>query len=408
MRKILGMSILFMSLACVSAVQGADFEVHPSLAVNQEYTDNVFETGTNRISDFITRALPGISMSYKVPAFKGDLSYQFDYRHYAKNSRKDEITHTLGAKGYLIAVQNLLFLDVSDDYQRVSLDVTRDVRSESLFLNQSDRNIVIVSPYINLQLAERTKLKTGYRFVDTRYFDSAGVSKMQHIGLAEVTHALTKQLDLTAGYTFTREQADINNFNQHLAQGGFRYEYADKSFVFAQGGNTWTRYESGQRLNSVFWDGGITHLFDSVTVSVTTGKHYAEDPLRNIVQETFVNGLIEKRFKNGSLGIAPLYSEYKQPESGTMQTKKYGATAKGTYDFSPDLSGTLAFTAEKYEQPQLGSYTRRYLVNSGLSYLIAEKLTLSLYYNYADYSSPGIAADNYHVNRGIVEIRKVF
>lgn len=408
MLKVFRASMLFSSVAVATIAQGAEFEVHPSLAVNQEYTDNVFETSANRVSDYITRALPGIVMSYKSPAFTGDLNYLFDYRHYAKNSRKDEITHTLGAKGYLIAIQNLAYLDVTDDYQRVSLDVARDVSQESLFLNQSDRNIVNASPYITLRPTDRTVLKAGYRFVDTRYFDSPAINKMDHIGFAELTHGLTERFSLTAGYTFTREQAKINDFNQHLAYGGFRYEYADKSFLFGQGGNVWTSYQNGQRLNSVFWNAGISHTMDTVTASVTTGKHYIEDPLRSIIQETFVTGVLEKRFDKGLVSLSPIYSEYVQAGSDSINTRKYGATARGQYSFTDDLSGSVSFGAEKYEQPQFGSYTRRFLVTSGLSYLIARQLTVSLFYNYADYYSPGIAADNRHVNRGMIEIKKVF
>ncbi|CAH2031359.1 TIGR03016 family PEP-CTERM system-associated outer membrane protein [Trichlorobacter ammonificans] len=409
MLKSSGVFIMGSIVVAAAVAQGAEFEVHPSLTVSEEYTDNVFESRTNRLSDFITRALPGVSLSYKAPAFTGDLNYQLDYRHYAKKRRDDEITHLLAAKGYLVAVNNLLYLDVTDDYQRVSLDVARDVSKESLFLNQSDRNVVAASPYFKLNLTDRTLLKTGYRFVDTRYFDSPAINKMDHIGFAELTHALSQGLELTAGYTFTRELANNDNFNQHLAFGGFRYEYAEKSFLFAQGGNSWTRYDhSDQRLSSAFWNAGITHQVDTVTATVTTGKHYVEDPLRNIVQETFVTGTLEKRFKNGLVSIAPIYSEFKQTETGSMRTKKYGGTARGQCELSSDLSGTLSFTAEKYEQPQQGSYTRRLLASAGLSYLLAEQLTLSLSYYYADYYSPGIATDNYHVNRGIVEIRKVF
>lgn len=400
-------ALLGMAVAATSA-SGADYEIHPSLALNQEYTDNVFETGTNRVADFITRVLPGISMSYQAPSLKGDLSYTFDYRHYARGHRKDEITHTLGAKGYLIAIKDLLFLDVVDDYQRASLNVTRDLASESLFLDQSDRNIVTAFPYILLHPTARTDLKTGYRFTDTRYFDSPAISKMDHAGVIELSHALTEQLKLTSGYTFTRELADQNNFSQHQAVGGFRYEYADKSYLFAQGGYTWTNYSNGQRFQSIFWNGGITQVIDSVTATVTTGRHYVEDPLRSIMQETYVSGSLEKRFSKGMVSIAPVYSEYKTPGAGSIDTRKYGASVRGQYQIAEDLSGEASFAAEKYEQPQLASYTRRFVTHAGLRWLLAKQLTLSLAYYYVDYYSPGIATDNRHVNRGMIEIKKVF
>jgi len=408
MSKILGTSVAVVVLAVVNISQAAEFEVHPSMAVSEEYTDNVFETTTNRVSDYITRVLPGIAMSYSAPALTGNLGYVFDYRYYARDTHKDETTHSLTAKGKLTAVDNLLFLEISDEYQRVSLDATRDVTRESLFVNQSDRNVATVSPYLTLRVTERIPVKFGYRFIDTRYFDSVGIDKSDHIAFMDVSYELSKRWILTASYTFTRELADIDNYSQHQALGGFRYEYADKSFLFAQAGNAWTSDDSGQSINSLNWNAGFTHVFDTVTGTVNTGVRYNEDPLSNIMKESFVSGVIEKRLARGSMSLSPMYSEYVLTKTDTLQTKKYGATASGQYDFTADLKGRVAFTAEKYEQPLLGSYTRRFQVDSGLSYLLAEQLVASLSYVYAGYYSPGIASDNRHVNRAMIEIKKTF
>lgn len=401
-------SIVFVILSAAHLAQGAESEVHPSLAVSEEYTDNVFETRTNRISDFITRALPGLVASYKAPALSGDINYVLDYRHYTRNTHEDEIAHALSAKANLTAVENLLFLDVSDEFQRVSLDATRDVSRESLFVNQSDRNIVTASPYIKFHPTERILVKSGYTFMDTRYFGTSGVNKVNHIGILETAYELSKSLSLTADYTFTRETSDLDNFSQHRALGGFRYEYAETSFIFAQAGNTWTRYDAGQRLSNIVWNAGFTHVFDTVTATVTTGVRYDEDPLRNIIEESFVSGTVEKRLNKGSLSFSPGYSEYVLTKTDVLQTKKYGATVRGQYEFVTDLNGSISFTAEKYEQPLLGSYTRRFLVDSRLSYLLAEQLSVSLGYVYSDYYSPGILTDNRHVNRVMVELKKTF
>lgn len=408
MFNILRGATFFSIMSIVTVAQGAEFELHPSVAVNEEYTDNVFETNTNRTSEYITRTLPGLTASYKAPALNADLNYVFDYRHYSRKNHEDEIAHSLSTKAHLTAVENLLFLDVSDEYQRVSLDVTRDVTRESLFVNQSDRNVVTASPYFTLHPTERIMLKPGYRFIDTRYFGSSGYDKTDHIAFLNMTYELSKRWFLTVDYTFFRETAVIDNLSQHQILGGFRYEYADKSFVFAQAGNSWTSYDSGQRLNNIVWNAGLTHVFGTVTGTVITGVRYNEDPLSNIMKESFVAGSLGMRLERGSLSFSPMYSEYVLTKTDTLQTKKYGATASGQYEFNADLNGKLAFTAEKYEQPLLGSYTRRFQADSSLSYLLAKQLVVSLSYVYAGYYSPGIAYDNRHVNRAMIEIKKTF
>lgn len=406
--KALRGTLLFSMLSVAAVAQGGEYELHPSLAVSEEYTDNVYETNTNREFDYITRVLPGLAASYKAPALTGDLSYVFDYRNYARGSHKDDTTHALSAKAKLTAADNLLFLDVSDEYQRVSLDVTRDVTKESLFVGQADRNIVTVSPYLTLRPSERIPIKAGYRFINTRYFSLPAIDKTDHIAFFDLAYELTKRFSLTAGYTFTREIADIGNFSQHQGLAGFRYEYADKSFIFAQAGNSWIEYDNGRHLNGFVWNAGFTHEFDSISATITTGVKLDEDPLSNSIQESFVGGTLEKRFQRGTLSISPNYSEYVMTETAIQKTRKYGSTAKVNYEFSTDFKGRLAFTIEKYEQLLQGGYTRRSLVDSGLSYLLADQLTVSLSYIFVNYFSPSIVADNREINRAMIEIKKTF
>jgi len=393
-------------LSLAASGQAAEYDLHPSLAVSSEFTDNVFETSSNRVSDYIVRTLPGLTATYTSQALKTDLAYLFDYRHYVQKKRDDEITHSLTAKGALTVVENLLHLTVSEEYQRVSLDATRDVTRESLFLNQSDRNVVSVSPYITLRPSERTSLKAGYRFTDTRYFKSSAIDKVDHSAYTNLAYELSKRLSLTADYTFTRELADIDNLSQHRALGGFRYEYAATSFVFAQGGNSWTRYSKSRRLSSVVWDAGLSHVFDTRTVMLATGVRYNEDPLSDMIKESYVSGSLEQRLDKGSVSISPLYSNFVPTKSASQRTEKYGASLRGQYELGPDLSGTVVFSAEKYEQ--LGSYTRRFQVDSGLSCLLAKGLTASLTYIYVEYYSPGIVADNRHINRAMLQVSKIF
>lgn len=398
-------------LGMSTAAHAGEGAIHPSIAVSEEFNDNVFDS-TRRVTDYITHVLPGVAATYDAPAFKGDLMYSFDYRYYAKNSRVNDTTHNLLANGHLTAVENLLFLDVKDQYQRVSLDATRDTSKESLFTNQSDRNVVSAAPYFTLHPGQRTTVKTGYRYVDTRYFNlsgqSPGIDKTNHVGYLEINHELSQRWTMRAGYTFTREEANVDDYNQHQAFGGFRYEYADKSFLFADAGNTWTLFDSGHRLNNLYWNAGVTHTFDTVTATISSGVSYDEDPRSNILQNTFVNGDVEKRLKNGSLKLSLAYSEYVLAETDVLQTRKYSGTVAGRHEFTSRLNGTVSFTAEKYDQVLLHSYTRRLMADSGLSYILAEQLTLSLNYNYVDLYSPGIALDNRHINRVTLEIRKVF
>jgi len=392
-----------------SVSMAGDFEIHPSVAVSEEYTDNVFNSSTDRVDDFITRLMPGVVMGYKSQRLNADLNYMYDYRYFADDSHENDTAHLLDFRGVLMPVENLFYIDLSDTYQRVSLDVTnKDVTKESLYADQVEQNVATVSPYFRLNLGERGTVKTGYRYVDTRYFDENGFDKTDHVAFLDASYRTSERFWLTTGYTFTHEDSDFDDYDQHLAYGGFRYEYGANSFIFGQGGYAWTEFDSGHNFDSRFWSGGASHTFDTVTASMSTGVKYEEDPQRNIIQDNFVRVALDNSLQRGAVGIFAAYDEYVLTETDTVQTRKYSAGVHGRHEFTPDLNGRLAVSLERYEQPILDGDTRRILVDTGISYQLGRQFTLALSYIYSEYDSDDFAEDNKYVNRGMIELKKTF
>jgi len=403
------LSIILSVLILAAVAQGSEFSIHPAIAVREEYNDNIFLTSSNKTNDFITEAMPSIELKYKAPILDLGINYTYDYIYYAKGSQGTDQTHNLNANAHLTMVENLLFLDVTDTYSRVSLDVTRNFSRDSLFVNQTDQNTLTVSPNVVLHPNQLMVVKAGYRFIDYRYIDSPGIDKTDHVGYLDASYEVSPNWFITWGYTFTRELGDdALDFNRHEPYAGFKYEYANKSFLFGQVGYTWISYDNGQKLNHIYWNAGFTHNLDPVTFTINTGVRYDEDPQSNITQETFVAASIDRQFEKGSMGLSAYYSEYDQPNTNSLQTRKYGGSIRGSYQFTSLLTGNLSFTAEKYDQPQQDSYSRYLSATAGLSYILFHDCTASLNYIYTDSYSPGITMDNYRVNRAMVEIRKVF
>jgi uncharacterized protein (PEP-CTERM system associated) len=115
---------------------------------------------------------------------------------------------------------------------------------------------------------------------------------------------------------------------------------------------------------------------------------------------------VSKTIARGSLGLNLSYAELENIVTERLQTRNYVGTVRSSYELLPKLTGTLAFTAAKYDRKDLGSYTRNFYVDSGLSYPLGDYLTMALNYKYSDYSSASIAADNHQVNRVILEVKK--
>jgi hypothetical protein len=395
-----------------AATAEAEFSIHPSIAVGEEYNDNVFDSSINKKTDYITHGKPELVLKYKTPLWDWDLNYLFDYRYYAKNSVTNDYTHALNATGLITVIDNFLFLDVKETFQRVSLDITRDFTRESLNFNQTDSNVVSASPYITLRPFTRVSTQIGYRYANIWYNDPLAISKTQHNGFINIDYEVLPKLFVNSGYTFTHSEArqdpQINNYDRHTVFVGPRYEYAEKSFIYGQGGYTIIDYSSGIRFRNPYWNVGITHTFDTYVATVETLVKYDEDPLQNITQETGYSGKLEKKFPRGTIALSGGYSEYKDIKVDKLTTTRYGAELKASYELLSKLTANLDFLAERFDFKDAGSHTRRIYVNPALNYAMPKDFSIGLNYIFVDYYSPGIAEDNRRINRAIVEVKKIF
>jgi hypothetical protein len=313
-------------------------------------------------------------------------------------------------KGFIKIIDDFFFLDISDNYRRVSLDVTNDRTQDSLFVNQSDSNIMTASPYFLFRPGQQTTVKTGYRYVNVWYRDPIAVDKREHSGFFDATYELSPKLSFTASYTFTHQNSR-NAYDKNSPYVGARYEYADNSFVFAQGGYTWFDFKNGFNSGNPYWSAGVTHTFKTFSVSLNAGVQYPEDPLTGVTKETNYSLKLNKNLERGNVGFSLFYSKFDEKSldgANSEKTNKYGTGITGDYELTNNLAGSLNFSAEKFDNKTIGSYTRKFYVSPGLRYSLPRDFTVALNYSFIDYYSPGIFADNYRVNRVVLEARKTF
>ena len=397
-------------LGSPDSVSAADTLFKPFVSVSEEITDNVFELPANKRTEYITRLRPGATFNYKSPFWTWDTAYTFEYRNYARDSRNTEYNHDASLKGNIALVENFLFLDLGDTYKRVSLDVSRNAATESsLFLNQTDQNIATVSPYLVWRLRGDNTLKTGYRFSDTRYWNPSGIEKQEHRGFADLTHEVTSKFSLSAGYSFTRLESQPSRYNKHDPYAGFRYEYADKSFVYGQAGNSWQHFDSGLNVDYLFWNAGITHDLRFAVATLETRVSNTEDPLAVSTKETSYSAKLEKTLERGMIGASASYSEYVNTATDLMDRSKLSFSATGRYELMQDLTASLAATGERFSRKLVTDYPYRFSGVAGLSYAFKDELTLAVTYTHVSqlYALDSAAGAN-RINKVVVELKKVF
>lgn len=404
------MSIFIATLWTSVPVAAADISFKPSVAVSEEITDNIYELSTGKRTEITTRIKPGATFRYQSPFWSWDTAYTFEYRNYARSSRGNEYNHDIAVKGNLALVDNFLLLDLNDTYRRVSLDVARDAAAESsLFLNQTDQNIATVSPYLLWRIRGDNTLKTGYRFTDTRYWDQNGIEKQEHRGFADLTHEVSARFTLTSGYAFTRLESLPTKFSKHDLNGGFKYEYADKSFVSGQIGNSWQQFDSGINVSYLFWNAAVTHDLGFATATLDTRVAVTEDPLAVSTKETSYSGKLEKTFQRGMIGLSSSYSDFVNTATNRRESRRAGFTASGRYEVVQDLTANMSATGERFSRKITSDYPYRFTGTMGAGYALNNDVTLSLSYSYVtNLYALDTSEGSKDINKVVIEVKKAF
>jgi len=394
----------------VEPSRAAEMEFKPSLSVSEEVNDNIYETSSSKRTDYITRVMPGATFHYLAPLWNWDMDYTFEYRKYAQRSQSDQYNHSANLKGNISLLNNFLFLDVADTYRRVSLDVARDVTTESsLFLNQTDQNIATVSPYLQWRLGEKSTLKTGYRYIDTRYWGD-GIEKREHGAFAELKYEVTSKFSLSAGYDYSRNKTTPFSYDTHDVYGGFNYQYADKSSIFGKIGNTWQMFNNGANANFLFWDAGIIHDFGIAVATLESSVQTTEDPLAVSTKTTNYIGKLDKVLQRGAVGLSSTYTEYEDTQTGINSQRKLSFSGNGRYELIESLQGSLVVTADRFYQTSAVTDFRYHLnATTGLAYSFNRDLVASLNYTYETFRNDlNDATGAREINRGIIELKKAW
>ena len=402
------------AVACLAdkPVLAADTEFRPSIAISEEFTDNLYELPNNKRTEFITRLQPGFTSRYQTAFWDWNLGYTLEYRRYERNNRSDTFFHNLNARGNIALVENFLFLDVSDTYRQVPVDVARNntATENSRVANLTEQNNAAISPYMIWRLKGDNTLRTGYRYTDIRYSSSSGIDNQEHRAFADLTHALSAKFSLTAGYAFTRLESQTSNFNRHDLSGGFRYEYSEKSFVFGQIGNSWQQFDRGGDANYIFWNAGVTHDFNFLVATAETRVVPTVDPLSVSTKETSYSGRLEKTLERGMITLSSSYTEYENMRTNLIPDRHtLTISFMGRYEVLQNLTTSLTATGERFSRRSAADFPYRFTGVAGLSYAFKDEIILGLTYTYINnLMDPNAGAAAYQVNNALLELKKAF
>ncbi len=394
--------------AACAAQAGAEVRFKPSLALSEEYNDNIFATERNREEDYITRFLPGIEAAYTAARLDMGASYFFDYRYFAKQRSDNIETHKLKADAKAEFVENTFFLKLSDNYDRVSLDPTIERTNESLFLNQTDANFFAAEPYLMLRPYGRIELTAGYRYLNAWYKEGAAVDKKDHTFYLKAGSELSEFTSWSLYGEHMEERSRAADFKRDSASAGFVHKYGSDSFISASVGASRLDFDAGKKYSSFFWNASVTQDLGLFKGVLSTSARLNENPQSTPQWEYSYSAALSRAFSRSSYKVSAYLTDFKNSETETLETRKYGASLNFDHKFSEKAQYVLFASVEKFEKRTIHAYTSRVYVDQALKYSFSEGLSASLGYILVGYHSPQVVEDNYITNRVIAEVRKTF
>ena len=177
--------------------------VTPSLAITEEFNDNVFSTNSNKRSDFITQFTPGVVLQMQQPGFQLLSSFNFTAEIYAKNTELDNAANRLNfLTSAFYQASPGVSLTLTDN-----LSYNRNSNASAISGVSSGREASwsnVIAPAVSVQLTPRTawRVSGGYTLERFGSGTNSQNSNIYRVGTG-FDHTLTPRLTLTAAYDFS-------------------------------------------------------------------------------------------------------------------------------------------------------------------------------------------------------------
>jgi hypothetical protein len=394
--------------------QAANLQLHPYLVVNQIYDDNLFNDPNRRVSEHITRILPGLGLIHEGPRLDSELFYGLDVQYYLGGERDDEISHLLQAKALLTVAREWLFVKMANEYGRASLDPVRDFRQESLFLRQVERNDFSLSPYMVLQPTSRLRLRPGYQYSRIDY-SRQGVDRQRHGAFVNADWSIASRTVLEAGYLNDRDDAEINDPERGIRDlrkekywGGVRYKVTEQGVIFLRLGETEIRFDDGPDHRNPFWDAGLRQAFATWTAALSAGVDYVDNPEGEILRREKADITINKTLLRSELALSLFREDYLNTFTDSLEDRRYGTVGNVVHELTPRLNILVGLAFDEFQRELEDTERERFIGNLAFDYQLTPVFNTTISYYHIRSHSPQLPEERYRTNRLLLELRSIF
>ena len=319
MNKYIYTGLLGLILILTSTFSFAKFTITPGIDVREEYNDNIFLEDTDKEDDFITTLTPNIRLEYS-PNSSLDLSldYGFNFRYYSSHS--DLSDDTQGSDVEMSASFKpfkRVFIDITDTYSRVPIDIRDKHASDNMLTNMTDSNSLSVSTGVILPVTSAVSTTVGYTYNDLWFKDDASTDSETHSVFFVVTDKFSSKITGALKYNYSayrpdltsRQQRDVLAYNRQNGSVAIEYLIASNLVVNGEVGESLTDYFRRDEPRTSFWNVGADYEFISDTSIGIAYSSFLSDSSTSGASETRRGDLFLKAGNIFKLTVNPYFIE---------------------------------------------------------------------------------------------------
>lgn len=373
-------TLMFLLLAAPAPEARADIhDVVPSLAVRQEFNDNVFLSVFNPRSDFITTVSPALSLVRRDERLNGSLSLGANYLHYWRTDELDG-TDLFGQAALSYRTTPLVTLTLGGGYLS---DSRPDRIDEAGFAVTAGSEKYNGQTGFSWQVNERDTLGGSYSYVREEFDNGLLLPTTTHGVSLNFTHDVGRYIPRTKVGTsvqFTRNDVTTSTVDNYSASLTLTRSLHEAWTVSANLGGRYThaayRVGGGERRNddtgiigslNLAYGGDLTNGSLAFVHDLTTSTGRA-----SVTERTGVTAQLGTRFTeelSGRMSAGWFYNRSDADQFAAAAVDETTYQVNGTLSYALnrflDLSGTYQYKRVLYGVPNLD--TTQNMVTLGLS-----------------------------------------
>ena len=400
---VLDILIIILFLTATASLSIARLSINTSIDLGQEYNNNIFLDPAVKEDDFITTVFPTLELQYVRSKYLNieleyGLRYLF-YRHHSElNDTGTKETQNAQLQAQIKPSDNLL-IDISDIYERVPVDIRREVAEGNVFFNKTERNTFTVSSSMTLRMTPFVTQTIGYRYINVWQGDDDLVDSESHFVYTYFNNRISSRINGTVKYEYLTYDANLKNNQDEISdyarhQGSLKIQYrlSSQLNINAQVGQSWVDFNREDDVNITFWNAGIEYSFGSSSVSVSyilSLEDSAKDgAFKNIRTDfSFVTG------RAFSLTINPYYVTGKYLNVD-REDEILGANLSISRSLSEKVNARLKGRLEKLSFLPEDEEVARYNAEISIDHILSRSISTNFGYTY-NRSNSNIDANDY-------------